>query len=741
MPYTITHPFVSGLTSKSSAIAAGKVVPNNWNAAHTIAGSIGGNEVTNVPAAPITSNNVQSALNELASLIPSVGPGTDPLALIHGFSLKAVNPTFSGNASDRWTGLFQVITDCSQTDPQFSATEALENIVYARHGQNIVGAQTIAKQSFFVTNNYMEANAAGQKFVQQNTLLSYGMGDSSIFANNHVLFAGGPVDGDEGQAWGVVSQLAQQNYLNLGSITAKPAQSTVNTTTTQVIAKSKSLQTVNVASTVGVANGDWVIIEQQVPSGAANMEAVQVVSFTPTSITGVFLYNHLNGVTVTPALRISLGSTSLLGQDRVLVNMSAPSYSTGTVSSISGGGFTGLGTVWANNMVGGNATNIGVISLAADDYTSFPFDAGVNRLRSWYQISSIVSGTSLGIYTTTIAGDGSYHGKGPGAGTYIIRPAVRVLRIVTDATGAFTNEIICETTTAPWTNGDSVEQVICPYPDVTGFQYSLGSWTNGSTCRDFMVVKNTGARMFQTAFRIGDAATIHGTGADGIAFDNCFQIGETNNVAFDLNFSLVAAIRMRSPGTFAGITDAAGTIMWNNTGWIAPQSGNGGLQINPFVGTDGATPASTSVHGILNFNMPNLGTNTDPNLWQLNWGGWIFLPAVNPSGQRPYIVLENNGTPNSERGVLRWSADTFVVGTEKLAAGADRDMIVKTGGVEQLRFIAGSKIKFSGAPNFSANGAVATALTNVGPVGSNTTVQTWLTIEDNTGATRYIPCF
>lgn len=42
---------------------------------------------------------------------------------------------------------------------------------------------------------------------------------------------------------------------------------------------------------------------------------------------------------------------------------------------------------------------------------------------------------------------------------------------------------------------------------------------------------------------------------------------------------------------------------------------------------------------------------------------------------------------------------------------------------------------------FSANAAVATVLGSVGPTGAATTVQKWLTIKDNGGVTRYIPCF
>lgn len=50
-------------------------------------------------------------------------------------------------------------------------------------------------------------------------------------------------------------------------------------------------------------------------------------------------------------------------------------------------------------------------------------------------------------------------------------------------------------------------------------------------------------------------------------------------------------------------------------------------------------------------------------------------------------------------------------------------------------------VQFSGSGTFTANGSVATALTSLGPTGSHTTVQNWLTIKDNSGITRYIPCF
>jgi hypothetical protein len=49
-------------------------------------------------------------------------------------------------------------------------------------------------------------------------------------------------------------------------------------------------------------------------------------------------------------------------------------------------------------------------------------------------------------------------------------------------------------------------------------------------------------------------------------------------------------------------------------------------------------------------------------------------------------------------------------------------------------------IKFA-STSIIANGSVATAITSVGPTGSNTTVQEWLQVRNASGTIRYIPCF
>jgi len=50
-------------------------------------------------------------------------------------------------------------------------------------------------------------------------------------------------------------------------------------------------------------------------------------------------------------------------------------------------------------------------------------------------------------------------------------------------------------------------------------------------------------------------------------------------------------------------------------------------------------------------------------------------------------------------------------------------------------------VKFSGTSMAAANGSVATVLGSLGPAGSHTTVQEWLTFKNASGVQRWVPCF
>jgi hypothetical protein len=69
------------------------------------------------------------------------------------------------------------------------------------------------------------------------------------------------------------------------------------------------------------------------------------------------------------------------------------------------------------------------------------------------------------------------------------------------------------------------------------------------------------------------------------------------------------------------------------------------------------------------------------------------------------------------------------------AAGSDTD----------VNFILSPKgagvLKLGNAASFTANGSVGTTMTSLGPTGSHTTVQEWLTVQDSAGTVRYIPAY
>jgi hypothetical protein len=385
-------------------------------------------------------------------------------------------------------------------------------------------------------------------------------------------------------------------------------------------------------------------------------------------------------------------------------------------------------------MVGGNAKNIGAVSMAADDVTGSPFDAGANRLRSWFHINGVASSTSMGIWSFTVSGDTAYHGAGPGAGTYVVRPCARVLRIVsTDGknTGA-TGELICETSTSTWTAGDNVEQAICPYPDVSGFQYGVLAYTHGGTYRSFMNITNGGARTFDTCFIFGNTGALPGD-YDVNRWGTCFSVNVACGSFADIRECTAAAITLHS-NFGSGDADEGATFYWDSdVASIGPVSDNLALTINTLLNQ--APPK-----GALVFAAPSTTLNADANVALMQWAGYIYMPKVGTATS--YLRIDNVTDPtNYERAFYRWTSNVLEIGTEKGGSGTGRDMVLKADNTEVLRILPAGNVKYSNAASFSANGSVATVLGSVGPAGSNTTVQKWLTFQDNGGVTRYIPCF
>jgi hypothetical protein len=282
---------------------------------------------------------------------------------------------------------------------------------------------------------------------------------------------------------------------------------------------------------------DWIIFNQSVPNIYASICPAQITAVDPgnNTITCVVTNNFSSGVTITPAMVLFLDNTYMFGQDRVIVNICHTSdggatytdtgtkrkYNTGTASQNGSGALDGHGTNWSVDMVGGDALNIGAISFDADRFEgstcfnkelyypgqggAFPLQSS-STLRSWYQIS-FANPTSLGIHSLSVAASLAYNGRAPhtggdtSTGTYVIKPAARALRISPRTMNGPC--VICETTNSVWSPGDQVECIICPYPDVHGWDYRMANYTTGGISRYFMSFNNYGARSMYIGISIG----------------------------------------------------------------------------------------------------------------------------------------------------------------------------------------------------------------------------------------------
>jgi hypothetical protein len=562
------------------------------------------------------------------------GGGGDPLLLTQGLSLNTTDPTLTGDPTNLIGANFVVTYDTNAVIvPGFSNAGGVSVNVQDISGLDIYyssGPVTNAKNTHYALFLNMDCYGSGQNILYAAKLNGYAASDT--FAGSEtVQYASGPIGGDEGIGYRSVSSLNQLTFLTLGTIQTV-TRSGINTTATQIITSSLNPQTVTVVSSAGASPGDWVCVDQETAVGSAgaspNMEAVKLTGVGAGTITGIFRANHNNGVTIKPAMVLNFGGNlGSAGEGRYFVNTTGASYSTGTVSNIVGGGFTGSGTGWATNMVGGNATNIGAISLDADTYTSGYFSGAPGNsngpLHSWYRIQSVSGATALGIISNSVAGDASYHGYGPGAGGYIVRPSAMILRITSSA------DYVCEASTAAWNVGHVAECAITPYPDVTGFQYSMSTFTAGGIRRAFMLARNSGARTIDIGFWL-DYIQSGGGGSN------------TDDVGWGIGFSVpgcqtglyIGDARTAAISMMNSTNDNGGKIEWIGMAgaYLSPVRANGGFD---WIMTDGATNG----HRLRTVDPTH---NNDGVQSQMVWQGYLQLA---PIAANPYLRFGGINTP------------------------------------------------------------------------------------------------
>jgi len=485
-----------------------------------------------------------------------------------GLVSNVLNPAALNNVNQHQLISFTCSTNSTTTTPGYTDEDCLEVTENALMGQALNNGITTAKKTFLPVSINMSANASGQKIPLNVGMNAYGMSDDIMFGTS-MTYAGGTVNGDEGHSvWRITD--SQQSNLTLTTLTSVPTRTLCNTTITQAVTSSLSAQSVTVASSTNCSINNWVIIDRSNANGNTNAEAVQLTAVSTGHVSGVFMNNHNTSATLTPATVVNVNNAFQFGQNRVLVDLSGTSYTTGTVASISGYTFTGSGTTWANNVVGGDALNPGCIYLAQDTLTHGPFTGSAGNsngpLHAYYEIQSVGGTTALNIFSLSVSGDLNYYhdGANSGSGAYTILPCSRIFWF-SGTSGAAT--VVLDTSTFTFTNGDNVEVAISSYPDRQGIWDQFSDWNPGGTHRARYEMENEGAVPFLYGLQIAQGLPSGLSNIEG--FVNGVEIDAQTKFGINIEGQAdAAAININMEN--GGIPD----ILWN--------AGNGAYQSGCF---------------------------------------------------------------------------------------------------------------------------------------------------------------
>lgn len=264
-----------------------------------------------------------------------------------------------------------------------------------------------------------------------------------------------------------------------------------------------------------------------------------------------------------------------------------------------------------------------------------------------------------------------------------------------------------------------------------------------------------------------NSSAITGTTDMCVLFDKAGVISEDTNFEWDYtNHNLNLGLGNSSSSLVAYNTSTSGNanyergvFSWsNNILLIGTQKlGSGSTRNLQFLaGNAVIADYAVTTAGTWSFGPPmQFGTNS-ANFFAMQGAGGGSAPSITATGSDTnvglniqlkgtggYTFANANGTVNcfiagafaSAVNYLQIWGNTTGNGPFLSAIGSDTnvDLWLQSQGT--------SYVRFNSSSHFSANGAVATALTSVGPTGSHTTVQEWLTIKNASGTIRYIPCF
>lgn len=201
------------------------------------------------------------------------------------------------------------------------------------------------------------------------------------------------------------------------------------------------------------------------------------------------------------------------GQGRLLVNLSKPSYTTGTAGT-SNNAFFGVGTNWVSSgLPGATHTNPGAITFTADNEPNFPG----GTLQDYYPIVSLQDDTHGHFYTRKAVGQ-QYQGlAGATPGPYTMLPSAIVMAISPTTNPQASKVVLSNCPASWWSVGDLCECAISPDIDVVGMILRAGMSSHGGNYDSFIKLWNDGRRQFQAGLSIA------GDGTGGFAYGAKFS--------------------------------------------------------------------------------------------------------------------------------------------------------------------------------------------------------------------------
>lgn len=491
----------------------------------------------------------------------------------------------------------------------------------------------------------------------------------------------------------------------------------------------------------------------------------------PIYATGVI--NVQPGTTVTTVVRnaVSPNNINVLAQGAITtwnIKLPFPSFDGQLISISCPGGAVGTLSVTSNGSDAVSAASVTSCTSSTNQALTYQYSA---TLQTWYPLT-VTGTTSANLTGTSLAINASWPSSFGSIPTF---PAyLNVGNYPSDSyiplgvMGGLSSAVAVPVgqTQSPWPH-TAVSAYIMDAPSVAGGT-SVGVFTLASLSR------NTSGNLWGlntvTRNMKGLAVAADGQGYDfdtlyGIEIDMDFVKNHSNATPTGNGYGLVfiGGSTVKPSGTVtAAIVSPLGTnVKWDNGFVISDNSVTTGMFLGATSGAAanvasvplyfrGYNGASASVLAFMNIATNQRFRITTPSnivesYASINGTAYNFI-ARNDNGGSPLASIGFDVTTGGETTVPKGGVGFIRQNSQGAGLlGLFNRISTDTNGFglsdAVLTWDLNNAMQFNSSAQWTANGAVATTMTSLGPTGSHTTIQEWFVVKNASGTVRYIPAY